>query len=308
MFRDEDSCWGPVTKINAYRIFLAGFVLLIGPFAFFSIQKIKLVQIFIAIISFLVFFVIFVVTFDILAKGHGNGKPNMLNFEALPNLFGACLMAAASHITLPNVIPPIQEKAHLNIGIMCVFVTVASFYAMLSVTVIFTFENDKIQPVVLLNFSDCSIIPILFFLYFLGLYTTFKVSAVFPLNAVTLRDNLKAMFSHLQCSRVWVVERLVFPLVAIIPPVVIALATHNIEMIVGVTGSYAVTVIQFVIPPLLVYFSRKNAREMFGKDVQIGHASPFQHIFWIVLTLIFAAFILTVVTKMANKISGSARH
>nr|XP_025041207.1 transmembrane protein 104-like isoform X6 [Pelodiscus sinensis] len=49
---EENHCWGPISRINAYRIFLAGFVLLIGPFVFFSIQKNKFIQIFATIVSF----------------------------------------------------------------------------------------------------------------------------------------------------------------------------------------------------------------------------------------------------------------
>ncbi|XP_025058987.1 transmembrane protein 104-like isoform X3 [Alligator sinensis] len=296
IYLDENRCWGPISKSNAYRIFLAGFVFLIGPFVFFSIQKNKFIQILATTISFSVFCIIFVVAFHLLATGHGKGNPSLANFGALPNLFGACSLAAVSHATLPQIIPPIQNKAYLGFGIAIVFIVVGTLYALLSLTIMFTFENEKIQTIVLLNFLDCSVAPGVFFIYFLGLYTTFKVSAIFPLNAVTLRDNLWAMFSPFQCSHIWIVERLIFPILTILPPIVIAMVTENIEVIVGVTGSYAATIIQFVIPPLLVFFSRRDTHEKFGPSVHIKFASPFQHNLWIIIVIIFAVFALITVT------------
>uniref|UniRef100_A0A7M4E6K9 Amino acid transporter transmembrane domain-containing protein n=1 Tax=Crocodylus porosus TaxID=8502 RepID=A0A7M4E6K9_CROPO len=243
-----------------------------------------------------VFCIIFIVAFHLLATGHGKGNPSLANFGALPNLFGACSLAAVSHATLPQIIPPIQNKAYLGFGIAIVFIVVGTLYALLSLTIMFTFENDKIETIVLLNFLDCSVAPGVFFIYFLGLYTTFKVSAIFPLNAVTLRDNLWAMFSPFQCSHIWIVERLIFPILTILPPIVIAMVTENIEVIVGVTGSYAATIIQFVIPPLLVFFSRRDTHEKFGPSVHIKFASPFQHNLWIIIVIIFAVFALITVT------------
>nr|XP_025041203.1 transmembrane protein 104-like isoform X2 [Pelodiscus sinensis] len=293
---EENHCWGPISRINAYRIFLAGFVLLIGPFVFFSIQKNKFIQIFATIVSFSVFWIMFVMAFYLLAIGRGKGNPTLANFGALPNIFGACSLAAVSHATLPHIIPPIQNKTNLGLGIAIVFIVVSAFYALLSLLIMFTFENDKIQEIVLLNFLDCSIVPGMFFIYFLGLYTTFKVSAVFPLNAVALRDNIRAIFSSFQSSHIWVVESLLFPLLTIIPPIVIAVITENIEVIVGITGSYAATIIQFIIPPLLVHYSRRDTQEKFGLCIPMKHASPFQHNFWIILAITFAVFTITSVT------------
>eukprot|EP00062_Callorhinchus_milii_P004494 gi/632942923/ref/XP_007886689.1/ PREDICTED: transmembrane protein 104 isoform X2 [Callorhinchus milii] len=42
---DTDPCWGSVRRIDAYRIFLTAFSLLLGPFTFFNVQKTKYLQI-----------------------------------------------------------------------------------------------------------------------------------------------------------------------------------------------------------------------------------------------------------------------
>ncbi|XP_058891345.1 transmembrane protein 104-like isoform X2 [Acipenser ruthenus] len=293
---DEGLCWGPLTKISVYRIFLTLFILLVGPFVFFSVQKNKYIQVFASIMSFVVFSIMFVTSVVILARGRGRGTPILADFNAFPSVFGACSVAAVSHTVLPTVVPLIRNKTYLCQGVMVVFATVTLLYLTLCVFVVFVFPEKDIQAVILVNFATCSVVPVVFVIYILGLYTTIKVSANFPLNGVTLSDNLKSMFAGFQCSHAWPVDRLLFPLAVIAPPLAISYGTHNIEMIVGITGSYTVNLIQYVTPSALVYLSRKEARARFGDDVLIKHASPFQHGFWIILALLYAAVGLVVST------------
>ncbi|XP_039715585.1 transmembrane protein 104 isoform X6 [Pteropus medius] len=42
---DTDLCWGPLRRADVYHIYLAVFTLLLGPFAFFDVQKTKYLQI-----------------------------------------------------------------------------------------------------------------------------------------------------------------------------------------------------------------------------------------------------------------------
>uniref|UniRef100_A0A5F5PTA1 Transmembrane protein 104 n=1 Tax=Equus caballus TaxID=9796 RepID=A0A5F5PTA1_HORSE len=44
-YNDTDLCWGPLRRVDAYRIYLAVFTLLLGPFTFFDVQKTKYLQI-----------------------------------------------------------------------------------------------------------------------------------------------------------------------------------------------------------------------------------------------------------------------
>ncbi|PNI32488.1 TMEM104 isoform 3 [Pan troglodytes] len=44
-YNDTDRCWGPLRRVDAYRIYLAIFTLLLGPFTFFDVQKTKYLQI-----------------------------------------------------------------------------------------------------------------------------------------------------------------------------------------------------------------------------------------------------------------------
>ena len=49
-----------------------------------------------------------------------------------------------------------------------------------------------------------------------------------------------------------------FPLLALIPPTAIAMVTHSLELLVGITGSYAGAGIQYVVPAALVYQARQQ--------------------------------------------------
>nr|KAF6459388.1 transmembrane protein 104 [Rousettus aegyptiacus] len=44
-YNDTDRCWGPLRRVDVYHIYLAIFTLLLGPFAFFDVQKTKYLQI-----------------------------------------------------------------------------------------------------------------------------------------------------------------------------------------------------------------------------------------------------------------------
>ena len=70
---------------------------------------------------------------------------------------------------------------------------------------------------------------------------------------------------------------------------VIAFATDNVEILVGITGSYLGTGIQYFIPAALVLCSRKHIRSLdFDNDHKNKHASPFSHTGWAVAILIWA--------------------
>ncbi|XP_038942119.1 transmembrane protein 104 isoform X4 [Rattus norvegicus] len=44
-YNDTDLCWGPLRRVDVYRIYLAIFTVLLGPFTFFDVQKTKYLQI-----------------------------------------------------------------------------------------------------------------------------------------------------------------------------------------------------------------------------------------------------------------------
>ncbi|GFT36270.1 transmembrane protein 104 [Nephila pilipes] len=270
-------CWNnmAVTRADAYRIFVTVFLLLLGPFTFFNVQKTKYLQIFTTIMRWLAFSIMIILASAALIKGEGKGHPSAANIYGIPNLFGVCVYSFMCHHSLPSLITPIKNKSHLLRLFISDYLLILLFYVLLSFTGIFTFAHPN--SLYTLNFEpqNCntsssgeSIIPenFRFLQYFLALFPVFTLSTNFPIIAITLRNNLKSIFLNENKRYSFFAHRILFPLLAILPPVAIALVTEDLTILVGFTGSYAGTAIQYVMPALLVYFARKHILTTLGLE------------------------------------------
>lgn len=63
----------------------------------------------------------------------------------------------------------------------------------------------------------------------------------------------------------FLLRRCTFPLLAILPPIVITFFTDSLASLVSFTGSYAGTGIQYIIPVALVFQARKTTRTILGQ-------------------------------------------
>lgn len=321
-------CWEnySITRGNAYRIFLLVFLSLVGPFTFFNMQKTKYLQIFTTLMRWIAFISMIVLCALALGQGKGQGHPAMAVPTGLPNLFGVCVYSFMCHHSLPSLVTPWQEKRHLFPLLAADYTLILGFYTLLSFTGIFTFP--ELHDMYTLDFqpnSDTgnSIIPRIPVLqYFLSLFPVFTLSTNFPIIAITLRNNLRSLFLREEssqpgsrsrsstssgsstqstapppqsCNQV-LVERFFFPLLALLPPIAVALATESVEFLVGFTGSYAGAFIQYIIPVALVHRARKQVLEALGLGVRNQHASPFRHGAWLIFVLVWAVACVTLVT------------
>lgn len=234
-----------------------------------------------------------------LSKGEGQGHPVVADFSGIPNLFGVCVYSFMCHHSLPSLITPINNKKRLFGFIGFDFLIILAFYALISFTGIFAF-ND-LNDLYTLNFlpDPCDqsepITNIEVIQYFLALFPVFTLSTNFPIISITLRNNLKTMFYRESRPFPWAVDRLMFPLGAIIPPFVIAFCTSQVEFLVGVTGSYAGTGIQYVIPAMLVFFARKHMRQS-APGLVNPYTSPYRHSAWVVFACVWAGMCIGLVT------------
>lgn len=321
-------CWESysITRGNAYRIFLLAFLGLVGPFTFFNVQKTKYLQIFTTLMRWIAFISMIVLCALALGQGKGQGHPAMAVPTGLPNLFGVCVYSFMCHHSLPSLVTPWREKRHLFPLLAADYTLILGFYTLLSFTGIFTFP--ELHDMYTLDFqpnSDTgnSIIPHIPVLqYFLSLFPVFTLSTNFPIIAITLRNNLRSLFLREEssqpgsrsrsstssgsstqstvpppqsCNQV-LVERFFFPLLALLPPIAVALATESVEFLVGFTGSYAGAFIQYIIPVALVHRARKQVLEALGLGVRNQHASPFRHGAWLIFVLVWAVACVTLVT------------
>ncbi|XP_056309267.1 transmembrane protein 104 [Danio aesculapii] len=296
-YNDTESCWGPVRRKDAYRVFLAIFTLLLGPFTFFNAQKTKYLQILTSLMRWIAFTMMIILALIRIGKGHGEGQPSVAQISGVPNLFGVCVYSFMCQHSLPSLVTPISNKQRMSILVMADYILILCFYALLSLTAIFCFDSSLLRDMYTLNFTDnCDVLGVPVLRYFLGLFPVFTISTNFPIIAVTLRNNWKTLFHRDGGTYPWVVDRVVFPLITLVPPIIVAFCTHDLESLVGITGAYAGTGIQYIIPAFLVYFSRRHLEPVLGRDAVNKHRSPFRHTFWVCFVVLWATFCLMFVT------------
>lgn len=304
---DDSPCWASVpsiTRSDTYRIFLACFLLLLGPFVFFNIQQLKYLQLFTALIRWLSFFTMIVLACIQLAKGRGQGKPDLVLFSGIPMLFGVCVYSFMCHHSLPSIATPISNKSRIHSLFAADYSLILVFYLVLSLTGVFTFAN--IKDLYTLNFQPNPCFPSVdpvnsvdFIGYFLALFPVFALSSNFPIIGITLRENLKTLFLQGGRTYPWFVDRILFPVMALLPPVTIAMVTNSVEILVSITGSYAGVVIQYIVPACLVYMAQRSIRQRVGDDEMASknkHRSPFGHSLWMLFVLVWSVVCVAAIT------------
>ncbi|KAJ8389160.1 hypothetical protein AAFF_G00123660 [Aldrovandia affinis] len=296
-YNDTDSCWGSVKRKDAYRVFLSIFTLLLGPFTFFSAQKTKYLQILTSVMRWVAFSMMIVLALIRIGKGKGAGHPPVAEISGIPNLFGVCVYSFMCQHSLPSLITPISDKRRVGSLVVADYSLILAFYSLLSFTAIFCFDSGSLRDMYTLSFTDsCDVLDVPALRYFLGLFPVFTISTNFPIIAVTLRNNWKTLFHRDGGTYPWVVDRVAFPLITLVPPIVVAFCTHDLESLVGITGAYAGTGIQYVVPAFLVYLSRRHLEPVVGRDAVNKHRSPFRHTFWVAFVLLWATSCLLFVT------------
>ncbi|XP_055877807.1 transmembrane protein 104-like isoform X2 [Biomphalaria glabrata] len=294
---DSDPCWPSspnVSRMDAYRIFVACFILLLGPFTFFNVQKTKYLQIMTSLARWIAFLMMIILASIWLAQGKGQSTPAVARIAGVPNLFGVCVYSFMCHHSLPSLVTPIKNKRHIMPVLAGDYAVILVFYLILNFTAIFALED--IEDLYTLNFkprSSTSLTDIVPIQYFLALFPVFTISTSFPIIAITLRNNLIAMITSYFGAVHGYVSKIICPLLAIIPPLIVSMTTNQLQYLVGFTGSYAGAGIQYVIPAFLVYLARKDILAIGGGYL---HQSPFSHKSWVIITVIWALICVAFVT------------
>lgn len=295
---DSEQCWGSskTTRLDAYRIIVALFVGSVGPFVFCNVTKTKYLQILTTLMRWLAFTVMVTLACINLTKTEELGHPVSSNFGGLPNLFGVCVYSFMCHHSLPSLVTPINRKKKLYSLIFSNYMLILCFYFLLAFTGIFAYR--EINDLYTLNFQPSSddnwLQSVLH--YFLSLFPVFTLSTNFPIIAITLRNNLKSLFLTEGRMYSYWTRNVLFPLMALLPPVGVALLTHSLEFLVGITGSYAGAGIQYIMPAALVYYARQESGTALGVGVRNHHKSPFSSVFWVVFVQLWAVTCIIFVT------------
>lgn len=301
----EVLCWEGkyATRFDIYRICLIFFTTLMSPWVFFNVSKTKYLQFMTMSLRWASFAImISIACYRIIFPPDDEPipTPKRADFTAIPFLIGSCIYSFMSQHSLPSLLVPIKEKLKIAKIVSLDYFLIALLYLTLALTGIFAF--DKLQDLYTLNFiptnSDHQSSIFKGIEYFLALFPVFTLTTSFPIIAITLRNNLQTLFvnKHQIHSQNYFVRRMLFPLMAIIPPFVVTFNTENVQSLVSFTGCYAGAIIQYVIPAALVYYSRKACTNIIGQGIVNEYKSRFQSNGWLVLTFTWACVSLVIVT------------
>lgn len=225
--------------------------------------------------------------------------PKRADVNGIPYLIGTCIYSFMCHHSLPSLLTPISNKRRIKSLISMDYLLICGFYLSLALTGIFAFSD--IKDLYTLNFVPNSDQDSLFLKgieYFLALFPVFTLSTSFPIIAITLRSNLQTLFldtTQLE-SYNFFLRRVFFPLLAILPPIVVCFFTESVISLVGFTGCYAGTGIQYLIPIFLVFAARRVCENMIGRGIVNDFRSPFKGNFWLLVIFSWTLGCLVLVT------------
>ena len=229
------------------------------------------------------------------------------NFSELNSLFGVCIYAFLFQHSLPGSITPLTTKRQIFPIIMYNTILVLSLYLLLAYTGFLLYPPKDQNEIYTLNFftvpfsrSLASGEQILSLLgYFLALFPVISMGSNFPTNSILLSKNIKLLatilFHHEDQDHTfhWAINRFVFPLIAIVPPILIAFATTNILLLVSITSAYFGIFVQYVIPVVLAYAGKYRLKN-YNFNM---HVSPFSNLpcysflfCWILLCIVMISF------------------
>lgn len=286
------------TRFDVYRIALLTFMCALGPFVFFNVQKTKYLQLLTTLMRWLAFAIMISFAVHFLVSRGPQGNPPVFEFKGMPMLFGTCVYSFMCHHSLPGLVSPIKGKSSLGTYLALDYIVIIVFYLLLAFTGAFAFAN--LSELYTLNFvpTDNENIILEIIEYFLALFPVFTLSTSFPIIAITLRDNIQSLFldmSHVNSYNI-VLRRILFPVVAVVPPILLTLFLEDITVLVGFTGSYAGTCIQYLIPTFLVLTARKYCSSLLGLGVVNKHRSPFGNILWAFFVIAWSVMCIVLVS------------
>lgn len=296
-------CWedSVLSRYDVYRLCLVVFIGILGPFVFFNVQKTKYLQLVTVLFRWLAFSIMISIAVHRLFAQQVDPPivPKQADINAVPYLIGTCIYSFMCHHSLPSLLTPISNKRKIKSLISADYGLICAFYLSLALTGIFAFSD--IKDLYTLNFvpnsdQDSAILKAIE--YFLALFPVFTLSTSFPIIAITLRSNLQTLCldtTQLDLYNFFL-RRVFFPLLAILPPVIVCFFTESVISLVGFTGCYAGTGIQYIIPVCLVFCARQTCESMIGRGIVNEYRSPFKGNLWLILVLSWTAACLVLVT------------
>ena len=179
-----------------------------------------------------------------------NPAPPLAGFTVLPALFGIATYSLKSQHCLPGVITPMRQKRRILLMMFTMLIIILAFNFLMSFTAVFWLSFDELQDLYTLNFFipfamsyplGTKVLSIIG--YYIVVYPVFALSPIIPVEAIIMRENLKAL-TRLLFKEKWIeikpfmftVDHILLPTVVVILPLAIAFATTNVDFVLSITG------------------------------------------------------------------------
>lgn len=233
-----------------------------------------------------------------LAEGN-QGHPAMARIAGFPTLFGVSIYSFMCQHSLPGMITPMRSKKNIFYLILVDFALILSFYMVLAYTGAFLFPLEQLNDIYTLNFftqfsrsfpRGQQVLAVLG--YYLALFPVFTLSTNFPIISITLRENLKSLAVVLFRWRGeepfhWVINRFLFPILALLPAIGIAFATTNVQFLVSITGSFPGIAVQYIVPATLAFAGKYIISKKLNVSYKNKYKSPFSYVFFLVVVVVW---------------------
>lgn len=210
-------------------------------------------------------------------------SPTTARISKFPPLFGVTIYSFMCQHSLPGMVTPMTSKRYIYPILLGDFIVILIFYYLLVYTGVFAFFDTDMKQLYSLDFftPGDEIVKLICGIY-LALFPVFTLSASFPIISVTLRENLKSLakmiFQEPCVKSVFklnkdnsefkfpiLIDRILFPLLALTPPTIIAFSTQQIDILVSITGSFPGVGVQYIIPATLIIMAQWTFKQEFNK-------------------------------------------
>ncbi|EYC01963.1 hypothetical protein Y032_0103g3564 [Ancylostoma ceylanicum] len=172
------------------------------------------------------------------------------------------------------------------------------------------------QDVYTLNFLNDNLTSVFHIIvnYFLALFPVFTITTNYPIVGATLVNNVRVLRDLIfsanakvyteeqteaekkKSKTAHILSDIVIYVTMLGLPTVISIITDDMLLLATVTGSYPGVGVQFLIPCLLVIYSRNYAKNELNFPVPKKYASPFESRYWLYAIFLWAAFSIVMVT------------
>jgi hypothetical protein len=180
-------------------------------------------------------------------------------------IFPISIYAQIFHHSVPGLAKPLRDKRHVPLVFIAVVMTTCVLYCLLGFTVSLYF-GFAVNSICTLNWSNYSALYNNAFWakivgYTIVLFPPIDIISAFPLNAITLGNNMLTCFVHDPIQQVHRPTIVMFRLIAVIPPIIGSMLVHDLASILQYTGCVGV-VMAFLFPLALQWKSSSTIRQM----------------------------------------------